>query len=59
MHFDYFIALVFASVGFVFVFANLVLGSVIRPRRKTEEGLEVYECGEETVGDAWVKFDIR
>lgn len=59
MHFDYFIALVFASVGFVFVFANLVIGSIIRPRRNTEEGLEVYECGEETVGDAWVKFDIR
>lgn len=59
MYFDYFNALVFASVGFVFVFVNLVLGSIIRPRRKTREGLEVYECGEETVGETWVKFDIR
>ena len=59
MYFDYFTALVFASVGFAFVFANMAIGSIIRPRRKTEEGLEVYECGEETRGDAWVTFDIR
>jgi NADH-quinone oxidoreductase subunit A len=37
----------------------MALGALIRPRRKTDEGLEVYECGEETRGDAWVKFDIR
>lgn len=59
MYFDYFNALVFASVGFVFVFVNLALGSIIRPRRKTDEGLEVYECGEEAIGETWVKFDIR
>lgn len=59
MYFDYFNALVFASVGFLFVFVNLVIGSIVRPRRKTREGLEVYECGEETVGETWVKFDIR
>ena len=29
MYFDYFNALVFAAVGFVFVFANMVIGSVI------------------------------
>jgi NADH-quinone oxidoreductase subunit A len=59
MYFDSFTALVFASVGFAFVFANIAIGSVIRPRRRTEEGLEVFECGEETRGDAWVRFDIR
>ncbi len=59
MHFDYLTALVFASVGFVFVFANLVIGSIVRPKRKSPLGLEVYECGEETLGETWVKFDIR
>jgi NADH-quinone oxidoreductase subunit A len=59
MYFDYLIALVFASVGLVFVFANLILASIIRPRRRGEEGLETYECGEETIGDAWIQFDIR
>jgi len=59
MHFDYLNVLVFASVGFAFVFVNMIVGSLIRPKRKTEQGLEIYECGEETIGDAWIQFDIR
>ena len=59
MYFEYLTVLVFAAVGFLFVFANLILASVLRPRRKTEVGLETYECGEETIGDAWIQFDIR
>ena len=59
MYFDYLNALVFAAVGFVFVFANLILASILRPKRKTDIGLETYECGEETIGDAWIQFDIR
>ena len=59
MYFDYLNVLVFAAVGFVFVFANLIVASVLRPKRKTEVGLETYECGEETIGDAWIQFDIR
>ncbi len=59
MYFDYLNVLVFGGVGFVFVIANVIIGSVIRPKRKTDHGLEVYECGEETIGDAWIQFDIR
>ena len=59
MYFDYFNILVFAGVGLVFVFANLIIASIVRPRRKTEQGLETYECGEEAIGDAWIGFDIR
>ena len=59
MYFDYLNALVFAAVGFVFVFANLILASVVRPKRKTDVGLETYECGEPTIGEAWIQFDIR
>ena len=59
MYFDYLNVLVFASVGLVFVFANLVLASILRPARSTEVGLDTYECGEETIGAAWVQFDIR
>ena len=59
MYFDYLTALVFAAVGFLFVFANLVVASILRPKRKTDVGLETYECGEETIGEAWVQFDIR
>ena len=59
MYFDYLIVLVFAAVGLLFVFANLMAASLIRPRRVGEVGLETYECGEETVGSAWVQFDVR
>ena len=59
MYFDYLHVLVFAAVGLVFVFANLVIASVVRPRRKSDVGLETYECGEEAIGDAWITFDIR
>ena len=59
MYFDYLNVLVFSTVGIVFVFVNMILGSIIRPKRKTDAGLEVYECGEETIGEAWVQFDIR
>jgi len=59
VYFDYLNVLVFASVGLVFVFANLLVASLVRPTRSTDEGLETYECGEETIGDAWIQFDIR
>ncbi len=59
MYFDYFNVLVFGAVGLIFVFANLIVASVIRPKRKSETGLETYECGEETIGSAWIQFDIR
>ncbi len=59
MLFDYLNVLVFFAVGVLFVFANLLVASILRPSRKTSEGLETYECGEETIGGAWVQFDIR
>jgi NADH-quinone oxidoreductase subunit A len=59
MHFDYLIVLVFSAVGLAFVFANLILASILRPARKGSQGLETYECGEIAIGDAWVTFDIR
>ena len=59
MYFDYLNVLVFSGVGLVFVFANMIAGSLIRPKRTTTQGREVYECGEPTIGQAWIRFDIR
>ena len=59
MYFDYLNVLVLSTVGIVFVFVNMIVGSIIRPKRNTDAGLEVYECGEEAIGEAWVQFDIR
>src|SRR5215218_6869582 len=49
----------FALTGFLFLFANLVLGWLVRPRLPNTEKLEVYECGEPTIGSSFVQFDLR
>ncbi len=54
-----FFIVVFAAVGVVFLFIHLVMGSVIRPNVPDPEKLTIYECGEPTVGSAWVQFDLR
>lgn len=54
-----FYMLVFLVVGSVFLFIHLLMGKVIRPARPGAEKLTIYECGEPTVGSAWVQFDLR
>lgn len=49
----------FAGVGFVFVFVNLLLGRFLRPSNPHKEKLEIYECGEPTIGSSFVQFDLR
>src|SRR5215471_9272838 len=49
----------FVLTGFLFLFANLVLGWLVRPRLPNVEKLEVYECGEPTIGSSFVQFDLR
>src|SRR5258705_5786815 len=54
-----FFLLVFTVTGVAFLFAHLMMGSFIRPNRPDAEKLTIYECGEPTVGSAWVQFDLR
>jgi NADH-quinone oxidoreductase subunit A len=49
----------FATVGFVFLFANLLVGRLLRPSNPHTEKLEIYECGEPTIGSSFVQFDLR
>ena len=49
----------FATVGFVFLFANLLVGRLLRPSNPHAEKLEIYECGEPTIGSSWIQFDLR
>jgi NADH:ubiquinone oxidoreductase subunit 3 (subunit A) len=52
-------ALLFVAVGVGFIFVHLVAGKLIRPRRPGAEKGTIYECGEPTIGSAWVQFDLR
>src|SRR6201997_2055055 len=54
-----YIILVFLGVGVFFLFFHLMLGKLIRPARPEPDKLTIYECGEPTVGSAWVQFDLR
>jgi NADH-quinone oxidoreductase subunit A len=49
----------FASVGFLFVFVNLLVGRFLRPHNPSPEKQEIYECGEPTIGSSFVQFDLR
>jgi len=51
--------LLFIVVGIGFIFVHLVAGKLIRPARPDAEKLTIYECGEPTIGSAWIQFDLR
>ena len=50
---------IFFIIGAIFVAAGLVTAWLVRPHRWYPNKLTSYECGEEPVGDAFVKFNIR
>jgi len=47
---------IFAVIAFVFPIVTLAFTWLIRPRRSNPIKNSTYECGIETVGDAWVQF---
>lgn len=49
----------FGVVGFLFIFAALLLGRFLRISNPTGEKVAVYECGEPAVGSGFVQFDLR
>lgn len=53
------IILLFFIVATMFVIGGMIAARMLRPRRPNEEKLSTYECGEEPVGDSWVKFNFR
>jgi NADH-quinone oxidoreductase subunit A len=51
--------LIFLAVGTFFLFIHLMIGKLIRPAKPEDDKLTIYECGEPTVGSAWIQFDLR
>src|SRR5438270_3611928 len=52
-------ALVFVAIGAAFILVHLLLGKLIRPNKPDAEKKTIYECGEPTIGSAWIQFDLR
>ena len=60
MYFELANVLVFTVFAAGFVVANLLIARILRPKSTSEPGkLAIYECGEPTIGPAWIRFDIR
>jgi NADH-quinone oxidoreductase subunit A len=51
--------LLFVAVGAAFIFVHLMAGKLFRPSKPGPEKGTIYECGEPTIGSAWVQFDLR
>lgn len=55
----------FAFVGVMLFAAILLMGvalvgaALLRPKKPSKAKLATYECGMETVGDAWVQFRVQ
>lgn len=52
-------ALIFIILGAVFVAAGLIAARLLRPHRPYPEKNATYECGEEPVGTAWIRLNVR
>lgn len=50
---------VFFMLALVFPAAPILIAQLLRPKRPNKIKLETYECGIETVGDAWVQFKVQ
>ena len=51
--------LLFVAVGAGFIFVHLMVGKLIRPHKPDAVKGTAYECGEPTIGSAWIQFDLR
>ena len=49
----------FIAAGFFMAFSALVAGRFLRPKLPHPEKAAIYECGEPTIGEGWVQFDLR
>jgi NADH-quinone oxidoreductase subunit A len=49
----------FVVVGVGFILVHLLAGKLLRPAKPDSEKLTIYECGEPTIGSAWIQFDVR
>jgi NADH-quinone oxidoreductase subunit A len=52
-------ALIFILIGAIFVALGLFGAWIFRPRRPYPEKNATYECGEEPIGSAWIRLNVR
>lgn len=51
--------LLFVTGGLIMGLAGMLVSGILRPDRPNPEKRTTYECGEDTIGSAWVQFNMR
>ena len=55
---DYLPVLIFTGMVIAFAVVSLGVAALLRPSSPTPEKLATYECGAETIGEAWIQFPV-
>ncbi|ERI07081.1 NADH dehydrogenase subunit A [Aneurinibacillus aneurinilyticus ATCC 12856] len=56
---NYFIVVIFLSLGVLLPVVALTFGRLLRPSNPTEEKRKTYESGVDPVGSSWVQFNVK
>ena len=59
MYAEFAAVLVFLVLGIGFVVASLIFGWLVRPHKPSKDKNRIYECGEPTMGSAWIRYNSR
>ena len=59
MYFDFASVIVYIGIAVLFIFGSMTVGRILRPHKPDPEKLAPYECGEDTIGSAWIQFNVR
>lgn len=59
MYYEFGAVLVFILFAVAFVVGSLVIGFFVRMSRRQGQKHQIYECGEPTIGSAWIRYNSR
>ncbi len=55
---EYIFVLPIIVVGILLVFGSLLLSRLLAPHNPGPVKNDIYECGEKTIGSAWIQFNV-
>lgn len=55
---EYIFVLPVIILAFFLVFGGLMASRLLAPRRPNKTKQDIYECGEKTIGPAWIQFNV-
>lgn len=56
---NYLFIAVFLGVAIIFPLLPLAVARIVAPRKPSKSKQDIYECGIESKGDAWIQFRVQ